>query len=622
MCGFVVAVTRPGAYERKAVRRSLAKLAHRGPDASAVSVSRIGKWEVWLGHQRLAIQDLDPRANQPMTIEDCSIVYNGEVYNTLDLRRKLRRREWFSSSDTEVLLATLSERGPKSLADVNGMFALAYLEQGRSTVTLARDRLGQKPLYVYHTPERFIAASELKCIYSLLDDTSTALTRDEQALAHYRWLGYLPFSYTPYRELKKFRAATWASYRLTQAGIELEHSACFWDAFANIDADQFQSFGEAREALSALLDDATAIRTVSDRPIGILLSGGIDSNLVATSLAKAKKNALAIGVQSPGFDESAEAERNARMLGLPFHRIVLSDESYVAQLRQIENTFDEPFADQSAIPLMALCQEAVSHVTVALTGDGGDEPFVGYPWHSFPQLIWGGLAARAVRRIPRGAVLRSLAARFIRSGAGKETLQLVERAAGRNPETAEAKAFIVEELLHATSPAQLHDVLHSAQPPSSLAPNDLKQLQRPLLEAAKSFYPEYSWEALEGRSLAEQLAALDLVTYLRDGVLVKADRSSMAYSMELRSPFLDHRLIELGLSLPLECKAQGGTHKLILRDLLRTRLGPEVAKRPKTGFGVTLPSDLPEAPTERGRWVNYCEAVWQDRWDPIPPHHR
>jgi len=577
------------------------------------------EWEIWMGHQRLAIQDLDPRADQPMTIEDTSIVYNGEVYNSLHLRRKLERRNWFSSSDTEVLLATLRERGAKSLADVNGMFALAYLERERKTVTLARDRLGQKPLYVYHTPEQLIAASELKAIYSLLREDRTTLTRDEQAFAHYRWLGYLPFSYTPYREIKKFRAATWTSYRLAPAGIERQQTACFWDPFANMDADRFRSLGEAREALSALIDDATAIRTVSDRPIGVFLSGGIDSNLVATSLAKAQKDALAISVQSPGFDESAEAEQNAKLLGLPFCRIKLGEKSYRAQLRQIEHTFDEPFADQSAIPLMTLCQEAVNHVTVALTGDGGDEPFVGYPWHSFPEQIWGGLASRALRRISRHAIIRSTATRFVLSGAGEKALELVEQAAGRNPRTAGAKALIVEQLLHAKSPEQLYDVLHGAQSPSSLAPSDVNMLDRPLLEAAKSFYREYSWEGLGNRSLAEQLAALDLVTYLRDGVLVKADRSSMAYSMELRSPFLDHRLVEFGLSLPLDYKVRSGTHKLILRELLNQRLGPQIANRPKSGFGVALPSDLPEAPTERGRWVKHCEAVWQERWDPIPP---
>jgi asparagine synthase (glutamine-hydrolysing) len=614
MCGFVIAITRPGAFRREALERSLSALAHRGPDASAISIQRVAGWEVWLAHQRLAIQDLDPRANQPMTIEDSSIVYNGEVYNTLDLRRTLERRDWFSSSDTEVLLATLCEHGPSSLADVNGMFAFGYLDRREKTITLARDRLGQKPLYVYRTPERLIAASELKSIYALLEDSGTPLVRDEQALAHYRWLGYLPFSYTPYKEIEKFRAATWASYRLTQSEIELQQKACFWDPFASADANRFRSPGEAREALSALLDDATAIRTVSDRPIGIFLSGGIDSNLVATSLAKAHKDALVISVESPGFDESADAEQTARHLGLPFRRIELSENSYRTQLERLQETFDEPFADQSAIPLMALCQEAVNHVTVALTGDGGDEPFVGYPWHSFPERIWGGMAARVVRKIPQYAAARSTVARFVRSGAGEKALGLLERATGRNPETAGAKAFIIEELLHARSAAQLYDVLHSAQPPSTLEPKDVHMLERPLLESAKSFYREYSWEALDERPLCEQLAALDLVTYLRDGVLVKADRSSMAYSMELRSPFLDHRLVEFGLSLPLEYKARGATHKLILRDLLRTRLGPGIANRPKSGFGVTLPSDLPEAPTERGRWVRYCEDVWQRRW--------
>jgi len=615
MCGFVIAITRPGAYERDAVHRSLAELAHRGPDASAISMDRIGDWEVWLGHQRLAIQDLDSRANQPMTIEDCSIVYNGEVYNSPDLRRKIGRQDWFSSSDTEVLLATLRERGPSSLSDVNGMFAFAYLDRARRTVTIARDRLGQKPLYVHHTPERFIAASELKSIYALLRVSHTPLERDEKALAHYRWLGYLPFSYTPYKQIEKFRAATWASYRLTHGMIEPHQKACFWDPFANAGARFSGSFDEARESCSALLDDATAIRTVSDRPIGVFLSGGIDSNLVASSLAQAKKDALVISIESPGFDESQEAERNAKRLGLPFHRIALDDDSYRSQIQRMQDIFDEPFADQSAVPLMALCEEAVSHVTVALTGDGGDEPFVGYPWHSFPSLIWGSLAARAIRTIPKRGPARAGVARFIRSGAGEATLRLVERAARRNPDTAGAKAFIVEELLHARSPSELYDVVHAAQPPSSLRPDDLNMLERPLLDAAKSFYREYSWDALDGRSLSEQLAALDLVTYLRDGVLVKADRSSMAYSMELRSPFLDHRLVELGLSLPLKYKVRGRAHKVLLRELLSTRLDTGAANRVKSGFGVALPTDLPEAPTERGRWVKHCERLWEDRWD-------
>lgn len=613
MCGFVFAITRPGVFEREALQRAVSEVAHRGPDASALVVERLADWEIWLGHQRLAIQDLDPRANQPMTIEDASIVYNGEVYNAPDLRRNLARSEWFSSSDTEVLLATLRERGPSSLADVNGMFAFAYFDRTTRTVTVARDRLGQKPLYVYQTPDRLIAASELKSIYSLLDKSGTTLTPDEEALAHYRWLGYLPFSYTPYREIKKFRAATWASYRLNQAAIDLHEEACFWDPFANIGVNAFRSLPEARDACSDLLDDATSIRTVSDRPIGIFLSGGIDSSLVATSLANAKKDALVMSIASPGFDESEEAERNAKALGMPFLRIELSQGSCRAQLERVRDTFDEPFADPSAIPLMAMCEEAVTHVTVALTGDGGDEPFVGYPWHSFPERIWNSLPARTIRKVPSGA-LRSTATRMMRSGFGERALGLVEQAAGRNPETARAKTFILEELLGAASPAQLYDVLHSAQPPSTLAPRDKDMLVRPLLEAAKSFYREYSWDALRERPLCEQLAALDLVTYLRDGVLVKADRSSMAYSMELRSPFLDHRLVEFGLSLPVDYKARAETHKLVLRDLLRSRLGHAVADRPKSGFGVALPEGLPEAPTERGQWVQHCEDVWRQRW--------
>lgn len=622
MCGFIIAIGRPGVHGPDQVEHALSQLAHRGPDASGLTLERIGDWEIWLGHQRLAVQDLDARADQPMRIEECSIVYNGEIYNSGELRGALQRHDWFSSSDTEVLLATLRERGPSSLRDVNGMFAFGFLDRRTERLTLARDRLGQKPLYVYQDEERFIAASELKAIYSLVRASRSKLSRDEQALAHYHWLGYLPFDYTPFREIRRFRAASWASYRLEPGGIELDESACFWDPFSQIDRSAFRTLAEAREACGALLDEATAIRTVSDRPLGVFLSGGVDSSLVASSLARAQKDVTAVSVRSPGFDESEEAERTAKLLGLPFLRIELSQNRFDAQRTRLGDVFDEPLADQSAIPLMALCEEAVNEVTVALTGDGGDEPFVGYPWHGFPEQLWQGAGGRALRNLPGRGGLRSVASAFIRSNAGEQALRLLERAAGRNPETAGAKAFIVEELLKAESPEQLYDVLHSAQPPSSLPQSDAALLRRPLLQAAKEFYPEYSWEALDGRPLSERLAALDLVTYLRDGVLVKADRSSMAYSMELRSPFLDHRLVELGLSLPLEYKTEGASHKRILRELLRTRLGAEVADRPKSGFGVTLPEDLPDAPTERGRWVKQCERVWEQRWGASLPESR
>lgn len=613
MCGLLIVAARPGTFHQDEVEQALGRLVHRGPDAAGLELERIGDWEVWLGHQRLAIQDLDSRANQPMRIDESAIVYNGEVYNATELRGRLNRHHWRSSSDTEVLLATLHEHGPSSLRNVNGMFAFAYLNGRERTLTLARDRMGQKPLYLYRTPQCLVAASELKAIYRLLSG-KRILTPDARALAHYRWLGYLPFSYTPYREIQKFRASNWVTYELMEETIECRERSCFWDPFARLDKRAFRSVEEARENCSTLLDEATAIRTVSDRPIGIFLSAGIDSTLIASSLARAGADATAITIRSAGFDESQDAENTARILGLPYRRIELHDDSYAAQLGLIEETFDEPFADQSAIPLMALCQEAVGYVTVALTGDGGDEPFVGYPWLAFPQRIWGNPAVTAVRNARSSAVVRTVLSSFIRSSAGEKAIQFLERAVGRNPKTARAKAFVVDELLRAQSPGDLYDVLQAAQPPASLSRRDASLLQRPLLEAAQSFYPEYSWGALAGRSLTEQLAALDLVTYLPDGVLVKADRSSMAYSMELRSPFLDHRLIEFGLSLPLHYKVSGTQHKLILRELLRTRLDAPIVDRSKTGFGVSLPAELPDAPTERGRWVKHCERVWAGRW--------
>ena len=614
MCGFLVAVTRPGALELAAVEYALREMRHRGPDASRVEVTQVRDWDIWLGHQRLAIQDLDVRANQPMSFDGMSIVYNGEVYNGANLRAKLEPRDWVSSSDTEILLASLSARGPTCLGDVNGMFAFACFEKIESRITLARDRLGQKPLYLLHSEELFVAASELKAIYAIAQALSFHLHEDQEAFAHYRWLGYLPFASTPYREIRRFRAATWSTFELRPDAIVRTAERCYWDPFAHVASGFPRSRMEAREACAALLDDATVLRTVSDRPVGVFLSGGIDSTLVATSLAKVKKDALVISVESPGFDESNEAAQTARTLGLPFRRVVLNEEAYARQQERLADVFDEPFSDQSSIPLMALCEEAVRDVTVALTGDGGDEPFLGYPWQTFPERVWKsnvGLVARGAARWPPA---RTALARLLASDAGASVIARFEQMFGRNPETAQGKALIAEALLSATSAEWLYDAVNSAQPPSTLPACDQAQLRRPLLKSAKEFYPEYSWGAFSDRPLCEQLAALDLVTYLRDGILVKADRSSMAYSMELRSPFLDHRLVEFGFSLPIALKVSGTMHKLVLRDLLRSRLTGEIADRPKSGFGVALPDELPSASTPRGRWTKYCEEVWRRRW--------
>jgi asparagine synthase (glutamine-hydrolysing) len=613
MCGIFGVVARPGRFDKMDVLRAVRALDHRGPDDHGVErVFASDAWEVWLGHTRLSILDLSPGGHQPMRGFGGAIVFNGEIYDHRARREALRADgvAFRSRTDTEVLLAGLMREGPGYVSRCNGMLALGAWRDADRTLVLARDRLGKKPLYVYETGEVLAFASELKAFHAL----GVQLTEDAEAWAYFRWLRHVPAERSIYRECRKLPAASHATVSLPVSGsLPRVRGTLYWDPLRAC-GERFEGhYHDAVDQLLALVDDATALRLDADVPVGVFLSGGIDSSLVAASVARTHAGAISayiIKADDPALDESEIAMRTAAHLGLESRVIHLRRSDYDRQIAIIPFAYDEPCAPLSQIPTMAIAEAARRHVAVVLTGDGGDEVFVGYPWLGFPERLF---RYRGFLDGLPGA--RRAAARALPTRAGRAALRTATRVFGVSSADMMGKERLAAAILEATSPAELYDFFQELQPRRALSAGDARALGRGgMLDRAMEAYPAYSWDAAEARSLPELLAALELVTSMRDEILVKVDRGTMAYSLEARSPLLDYRIVEFGLRLPLEYKAHGGVYKRILRDACARRLDPALARRKKSGFGIPPPDGLPPGPSDAARWARAVEVAWRERW--------
>lgn len=604
MCGIFGVLAPRGRFTHDDVNAALTALAHRGPDGAGVSRHQIGESrELWLGHRRLAIVDLSDRAAQPMQRSESAIVFNGEVYDHVELRHELDV-ELTTGSDTEVLLEGLRAKGGAFLERCNGMWSLAFLDGKRDSLLLARDRLGKKPLYVYEAGDVFAFASELKAFLAL----GLPLTVNDEGLAWFRWLGYIPARHTIWLECSKVPAATHVTVDLRDPSRKTE--TLYWDPLGGF-ADRFDgSFDDAVDAVGALVDDSTRLRVRADVPVGVFLSGGIDSTLVASSMARLgdhRLRAFTVQPSDPSFDESQVARKTAAQLGIEITVLPLALEDYDRQIERAVATFDEPFSDPSLIPTLAISEAARQHVTVVLTGDGGDESFFGYPWLSYPSRLFA--RRRWIAWMPGW---KRIAGRLLDAPCMEHAVRGAARVARLNPENPRVKISLLQDIVTARMPEEVYDTFQAAQPKRFLGAPDRARLNGSLIEHARAWYPKYGWEAAASRGTEATLSALDLVTYLRDGVLVKVDRSTMAYGQEARSPLLDHRVVRLAQSLDVRFKVEGGVHKRILRELVGRRVGG-VSRLGKRGFGVPIPPGG-TGPTERARWADLVERRFVATW--------
>ena len=546
-------------------------LAHRGPDAEGMLIDG----PIALGHRRLSVLDLSAAANQPMSDATgrYTLVFNGEIYNFRDLRARLEQigHTFATNSDTEVVLEAISAWGTAALDSLVGMFALALWDKRQQRLLLARDRLGKKPLFYAHLPGRALAfASEPRAVAvhpSVHGDV------DATSLAHYLRLNYVPCNRTLFTGIESLPPACYAEFD-TQRGLRLTR---YWDLAAKFrDKRHFRSRGEAAEALAALIDDAVRIRLVSDVPLGALLSGGIDSSTVVASMRRERDPASILtfssGFVEDSYDESPVAAGLAGELGV-VHRTQTLDPGTNDLLPAVMASSAEPLADSSMLPMFFLSQFTRQQVTVALSGDGGDECFAGYETYLADKLH------RIARHSPRW--LRERLPRALdavlpvdhRKVAWPEKLRRFS--SGLALDSARAHASWRDIFAH----GELQDLMR----------RDLHQHDSPgtSQELFDDYFANHFADVAECDPL-DQASYVDIKTWLVDDILVKTDRASMAHALEVRCPLLDHRVVEFGAQLPVDLKLRGFDKKHILKLSQRSRLPDRILKRPKQGFNAPV----------------------------------
>jgi len=583
MCGFAgfLSAGTARAQGLAVLQEMTGSLRHRGPDDADVWADETAG--AFLGFRRLAIVDLSPAGRQPMISRSGRYVvtYNGEIYNHLDLKAALEEDgavPWRGHSDTEVLVEAIDRYGfAAALERLNGMFAIAAWDRQQARLLLARDRFGEKPLYYGRQGDRFLFASEPKALRCHPQWRGAA---DPNALRLFLRLGYVPAPYSAWQGIAKLPQGCWLS--VDAAGNHAEPQA-YWrpvEAAARAAARPFAGdFDEALDTLQDLLGDAVRMRTIADVPLGSFLSGGIDSSLV-TALLQAQAGddvrSFCVGFPDPKQNEAPYALAAARHLGTSHTELEVSLDDLKAVIPRLPQIYDEPFADASQIPTVVLCARARAHVTVALSGDGGDELFGGYGRYARAPQDWQHRAdGSAARRRLAGLGLQALAGRP--GNLPRRLRRNLRPLAADRPET------LYADHISWWPPGELGRIGPAEQTlPFPTAPEGLQQLE----------------------PLSFRFTVLDAVSYLPDDLEVKIDRASMASSLEVRAPLLDHRIAEFAWSLPSTWKVAGAganDGKLILRRLLARFLPAELIDRPKQGF---------EPPV--GRWLRDDLRDWAE----------
>jgi asparagine synthase (glutamine-hydrolysing) len=558
-------------------------LHHRGPDDGGTWVDE--QSGIALANRRLAILDLSASGHQPF-FSRCGrfvIAYNGEVYNFQSIRDALRRegKAFLGHSDTEVIVEACAQWGlHKTLERLNGMFAFALWDREQRTLSLVRDRLGIKPLYYGRFGATLLFGSELK---ALVAHPSFSGQIDRNSLALFFRHGYIPAPYTIYKDVKKLPPGHCVTLSSTFDSLG---SSPYWSARRlggnETTMDQL-SEEEAISRLDSLLRDAVQLQMVSDVPLGAFLSGGIDSSTVVAlmqSQSTRRIRTFSIGFAEKGYNEADYASAVARHLGTEHMEMYVSPELIAESVRKLPEMYDEPMADTSQIPTYLLSKMTREHVTVSLSGDGGDELFGGYDHYAQLHRRW-----TMLQKVPRS--VRAFGAKAVSSllSAGN-----VSRHRGNNKML--VRLCNVPGILESHSPELLshHCLSHWRTPAAIVADSQ---------EPATVFTDEEQWSTTHDPR--QRMMYLDLVTYLPEDVLTKLDRASMAVSLEARVPILDHRVVEFAMQVPMKWKFRGQRGKWLLRQVLQRYLPRALYDRPKMGFSLPI-----------GEWLRGTLRPWAE----------
>jgi asparagine synthase (glutamine-hydrolysing) len=595
VCGVVGFWGRPLAEGESVGQKMASRLVSRGPDGSGCWTTPDGA--LVLAHRRLAVIELSSAGAQPMT-SPCGryvLTYNGEIYNHLDLRRELVhsgwRGSWQGHSDTETLLVAISYWGfRRALEKINGMFAFALWDSSERVLVIARDRLGEKPLYYGRLNSTFLFASELKALKPHPDWRGTV---NREALQLYLKYNYVPTPWSIYQGIFKLPPAHFVVIK--EEGQSISEPNCYWDLnqFALSDRSKNnQTPEELENKLDTLLRDSVKRRMLSDVSLGAFLSGGFDSATIVSLMqdqSTAPVKTFTIGSEDSRFNEAPQASAIAKHLGTDHTELCVSSLDAATVIPDITNVYDEPFGDSSQIPTYLVSQLAKRSVTVALSGDGGDELFCGYNRYNIGFQAW-----KKRNLLPRP--LKSLSIEILsgRSGIWLDTLQRclprrwrLSSLPDRLPKLAAALAQ--------DDPFGFYDTLVSQSSASeNLLSTSPSKSKRQLLK-------------LDLTDFREQMMLWDMTTYLPDDILTKLDRASMAVGLESRVPFLDHRLVEFAWTIPIDFKYRNRQGKWLLRNLLYRYVPPSLMDGPKNGFGVPIESWL------RGPLREWAEGLLNEK---------
>jgi len=534
-------------YNETQVKDKIKRISFRGPDKLGFETYKTNNSIISLCHNRLSIIDLDPRADQPFNYNHVHITFNGEIYNFKTLRDILQNKGYVfnTTSDTEVICAAYIEYGEDCILHFNGMFSFAIYDERKQIFFGARDRLGQKPFYYYHNGKKFEFSSQI----SSIQKHHSNLTISEKAISYYLVWGNIPDPQSIFNEVKKLKAGHAFTFDLSTGKFD---DYQYWDIDYKNTKPFIGTYEDAKQKLNYILKDAVSTRLYADVPVGVFLSGGIDSSLVAalaTESTESKIKTFSVKFNEKGFDESIYAQQVANHLKTDHHTINCNYKEGIDLINSICHFFDEPFSDSSAIPSMLLSKYTREHVTVALSGDAGDESFLGYHRYNWAKKI------NIIYKLPYG-VRKTLSKGL--NAIPNYKLKVISQSLGfKNPND-----FYLN-LMTSLDPSWINSI-HDF--------NDVEEIK----------YLQHNH-----KNLLERIANFDTKTYLNWDINTKVDRASMAYSLEVRAPFLDHRVVNFANSLPTNFKFDKMNQKRILKDILYQKFPASFFDRPKSGF--TMP---------------------------------
>ena len=535
-------------YREYQVKDKLGKNGYRGPDMMGWQYYKYDDCQIVFGHNRLAIIDLDSRSNQPFTYHNkVEIVFNGEIYNFQDIRTTLSKKGYtfHTLSDTEVICAAYLEYGTECVKYFNGMFAFVIFDIENRKLFGARDRLGQKPFYYYHNGLHFEFASQISSIQLHHDNLSISA----EAIESYLTWDYIQDPLSIFNEIKKLKPGYTFTFDITNGQL---NSQCYWDIDYKNERPYEGSYKEAKSELKSLLGDAVKTRLFADVPVGVFLSGGVDSSLItalATKTSDIKVKTFSVKFNEAGFDESIYSQQVADHLGTDHNVIDCSYEEGLSLIENFHHYYDEPFADSSAIPSMLLSKHTRKHVTVALSGDAGDESFLGYGRYQ-----WANSQSR-IYNIPHS--LRQVMARLLMLSSNYKANVI-------------SKALKIKDV-----PRGYISVLNGV---------DQSWINS---QSNRNIVDEIKYLDHKNKNLLERISDFDIKSYLNWDINTKVDRASMAFSLEVRAPLMDFRVVDFARSIPTNYKYSDNNQKRILKDILYDYVPPHIFDRPKAGF--TMP---------------------------------